>query len=76
MIVEALILNRDDRVDEVRRNTRQRDIHSPLVEDGERQLIVAVVHGCGLIHLPDPRDRVVIGKVRLQPGQIPEWASD
>ena len=63
-------------LDEMRRHARQRGVDSPLLEDGERQLIVAVVNRCGLIHLPDPRDRVVVGQIRLQSCQIPEWAAD
>ena len=53
MIVEALVLDRDDRVHEVRRHRRQRRIDPALLEDRERRTVAGVVQRGPLRHRSD-----------------------
>ena len=76
VIVKVLILDGQNRVDEVRRYARQRRVHPLLLEDRERQLIVVVVDRRRLVHVPDPRDRLFIRQALLKIDEIPDGSDD
>ena len=62
MVVKALILDRDDRVNQIGRDLLERHVDALLFEDGEDQRVGVVVHRRRLIHLPDTTHRRLIGK--------------
>ena len=76
VIVKALIFDSQDGVDEVWRHTRERCVHPLLFEDAEHQLIVVIVDGSRLVHLPDPRDGGLIRQSLLKIDEIPDWPDD
>src|SRR6185503_15547194 len=69
VIVKALILDRDDRVHQVRRDVRQRRLDALLLEDRERRPVVLVVqrrrlcHGADVAHLLGAR-QIVEDRIR------------
>jgi len=60
VIVKPLILDRQDRVDQLGRHLRQRRVDTLLGEDAECQVIAIVEHSGRLVHLADaPEGRLV-----------------
>ena len=71
MVVEALILDGENRVDEVRRDNRQGCIRPLLLEDAEDEASVVVEDRGRLVHLPDLRNRLFIRQSLLKLDEIP-----
>ncbi len=76
MRVEALIFDRDDRVNEMRRNIRQRHVDPLFVENREGELVVGVVHERRLGHVAHTPDRVFAGKTGACAREQPDAATD
>ena len=64
VIVEALILDGDDRLHEVRRDARQRHFDPLLAENRERRLVVNVEQQRRLRHRADAADRGLVRETR------------
>ena len=76
MRVEALIFDRDDRVDHMRRDIRQRHVDALFVENREGELVVGIVNDGRLGHVPHTPDRVFAGKTCARTGEQPDAAAD
>ncbi len=63
VIVEALILDREHRVDQVRRHPVERDFDSLFLEDGEGRTIVRVEDRRRLHHVRRAAQRLPIGQI-------------
>jgi hypothetical protein len=56
----------------VRGHAGELGVYSLLLENREDESILVVVHRRRLIHLPDPANRVLVGKTPLKVDEIPE----
>ncbi len=65
VLVEALVLDRDDGLDEIRRHPFERNLDALFLEDREDGLVGRVEQRRGLGHVPDVAQRVAVG----QPGR-------
>jgi hypothetical protein len=72
VLVELLILDRDERLDQVRRYLRKRHLNPLLLEDRERELIAVVVHRGCLVHLADPSQRLRVWKPASETDEEPD----
>ena len=72
VVVEALILDREDRLHEPGRDFRQRDIDALLAKDRERGLILRVEERRGLRHRADAAQRLAIGHLAGDAGDEPD----
>ena len=71
MIVETLILDGDERVEEIWGDLGERHINPLLLEDRKRQLVLVVEDRRRLIHDAHPRDGGAIRKPLTEPTQNP-----
>src|SRR4029077_4644962 len=76
MRIETLIFDRDDRVDQMRRYVRQRDVDALFVEDREGQLVVRVVDDRGFGHVADAPDRVFSGESCARAREQPDATAE
>src|SRR5215469_5540122 len=72
VLVEALILDRDGRALQVRRDLIERHWNALLLIDRERQRVVRVEHRGRLLHVPDLLDRLGVRQALRQPGESPD----
>ena len=66
VIEEALILDRDDRLDQVLRDPRQRNLDPLFLEDGEDRAIAGVEQRRGLRHVAEAAERLAVGQTGRQ----------
>src|SRR5919197_599371 len=76
MIVEALILDREDGLDQIRRDVVEADRDPLLLVDRERELIVGVEHRGRLPHFADALNGFAVGQTALQIDEEPDARDD
>ena len=76
VIVEPLILDRDERLRQVGRNLGQRHFDPLLLEDGEGELIRIVEDRGRLVHLADATQGVEVGKALAEADEEPDTSAD
>ena len=64
VLVEALVLDRHHRLDQVRRDLPERNVDALFLEDGERRFVGRVEDRRRLRHVADTAERAAVGQAR------------